>query len=199
MRIITQKQIEERLELHRDGLSDTEIANIANKSRHTIRSWRNMKKLPANRTLKPIKIKKMSRDDKIYLAGFFDGEGCATITHAKTVDYLSPTIQIANTNMDIMLWIKKTLGNGFDYRIYNNKIVKNRNWKQSYRITIRGWEDVKYFAEQMIDYCKIKKEVLTLLKEFCELHLNSSAHSHYSKREREILKKIRLLNKRGRF
>jgi len=40
MRIITQKQIEKRLELHRNGLSDIEIAEKMNMTRNGIRAWR---------------------------------------------------------------------------------------------------------------------------------------------------------------
>jgi len=198
MRIITQKQIEERLELHKNGLSDIEIAEKLNMTRNGIRTWRKNLKLPPNRFKKPIRIKEISEKDKIYIAGFFDGEGYAGIGYNnRKNDSLCPNIQITNTNKNVILWIKKAIGISNKIIVHDKKTYKNH--KYDYRICITGLNDVKYFAEQMIDYCIVKKEILSLVKKFCENRLNKPAHSHFTNEDYKMYEKSRELNKRGRF
>jgi transcriptional regulator with XRE-family HTH domain len=196
--MITQKQNEERLELYRNGLSDREVAERMNISRHTIRTWRNKIKLPPNRFRNPIRIKEISENDRIYIAGFFDGEGTAFINHSRKNDTLVPMIQIGNTNKDVILWMVNSIGIKNKIRI-NVKDKSKNNHKDDYRISISGLNDVKYFIEQIENYCIVKKEILLLTKKFCESRLSKPAHIHYTYNEYEMYEKSKILNKRGRF
>jgi hypothetical protein len=195
--MVTQKQIEERLELHKNGLSDTEIAEKLNMTRVGIREWRNKLKLPPNRFKKTTTIKEISEKDRIYIAGFFDGEGTAYISFSKK-DVLCAKLQISNTNKDVILWMADAIG--FKNKIRINKKDKSRkNHKDDYRISIGNLNDVKYFIEQIENYCIVKKEVLYLVKKFCESRLSKPAHMHYSDDEFQMYEKVKKLNKRGRF
>jgi len=197
MRIITQKQVEKRLELHKNGLSDIEIAEKLDMTRNGIRTWRKNLKLSPNRFKKPIRIKEISEKDKIYIAGFFDGEGTAYFAYGKNNDTIIPKIQISNTNKDVILWMANAIGLS-KIRI-NRRDKSKKNHKDDYRISISGIYDIKYFIEQIENYCIVKKDILSLVKKFCESRLSKPAHTHYSDDEFQMYKKSKILNKKGRY
>jgi transcriptional regulator with XRE-family HTH domain len=196
--MLNQNQKEERFKFYKQGLSDRDVAEKIGISRNTIRTWRAKMKLSPNRFRTPVRIKKMNVNDKIYIAGFFDGEGTAFIAHNKRNDTLTANIQIGNTNKNVILWIANAIGVKNKIHI-NTKDKSKYNHKDDYRVSVTGLNDVKYFIEQIENYCIVKRKILSLVKKFCEFRLNQPAHIHYTDVEYKMYKKAKELNKRGRF
>lgn len=92
-------------------------------------------------------MKKISKINMSYIAGFFDGEG--TI-HTYQRRQIHARISITQKLPEILFWIQKTLGLG---RIYKNK-------KGIHRLTITDSKSRIKFMQLFIPYCKIKKQQL---------------------------------------
>jgi hypothetical protein len=188
------KRHNERLELYKMGLSDKEIAIKLNSERTTIKGWRRYYHLPPNRARKPLKTKRFSEQDARYIAGFVDGEGYVGILYRRLNDTLCPIIEVCNTNIDVIRWLKEKAQSG--KIVFYPKQQKN-NSKESYRFLINNITDCKFFAEQIVNYSIVKKEALKKLIIYCNSRLEKPAHTHYSKDEYDIYNKIKEINKRG--
>ena len=89
----------------------------------------------------------MKDSDLIYIAGFFDGEGCIS---GKTPREYCPTVKISITQRrtEILYWIKETLEMG---RVYT---YCTSHW------VITNKKDVGKFINLILPYSKVKREEL---------------------------------------
>jgi hypothetical protein len=144
--------------------------------------------------------------DKIWLAGFTDGEGCITLHKRKETRYIHtyyqifPRIIIANTNKNLMLKLyslTKSLGTlSVNKRRHNPK-----NWKDCYVLKFIGRKATK-FLKMIYPYLKLKKEQARL----CFAHYKTVDRNRHGKklnprtvRKRETLYlQCKKLNKRGK-
>jgi len=78
-----------------------------------------------------------TREDMSYLAGIIDGEGCFYLAKRKQRGnhsaYKTPRIVVANTNIDLMNWLKENFG-GY----VTEHTPDNPKWSKSYQWTIAG-------------------------------------------------------------
>lgn len=106
---------------------------------------------------------KINKEDLIYLAGFFDGEGCILIQSAKQSGYKNYrhklTITITTTNNHITHHLK-ALG----FYIFNRKPYKT-HWKQQWAAVLCD-RRAKALLEMLLPYLKIKKKEAVLAIKF---------------------------------
>lgn len=142
----------------------------------------------------------LTENEKSYLAGFVDGDGCITVTKKKCKDGTITGISfrlnviISNTNKDVLDWICDLTGLG---SIYKYSKQKNPNQADAWKLVL--WSNqAAQLINAILPYLKIKKERAILALEF----QNSSKYTNKlseSDRLFQIEKHIafRNINKRG--
>ena len=101
--------------------------------------------------------------EKAYIAGFFDGEGCVEISrnHHRANPQLFLRIIVSNTYKPIIDWLYAIYGGTTHFR------KQQANWRSCWhwRISARKAE---IFLRDIYPYSKIKKEQIKLAFEFIE-------------------------------
>lgn len=144
------------------------------------------------------KVNKLSLIDSVYIAAFIDGEGTITINKSNKNNF-RPRVNIANTDKDILIWIKKTVGKGF----ISTRNWDNPKWNTGYTWTLDGHLPVKNFLCQIFQFLKIKNKQAIMC-----LGFPNKESGYYKKCEIEnekiiyvqdlICKRMKEQNKRGR-
>ena len=135
----------------------------------------------------------MSSSELAYLAGFIDGEGSYIVskrlhtTGKWTYVGYSIGLDIANTNKEVMEWIREKTNN--NSKVYLNPQKGNR--KLAYRLRING-KLAQKITKEIFPYLIVKREQS---KVFLQFPLNRKKLQK-SKRE-EIFQKMKRLNHRG--
>lgn len=98
----------------------------------------------------------MTETEKTYIAGIIDGEGSIMLQKFHSNEYPSPCVSIASTTLDLLKWIKCTVGKG---TIINKKNY-NPDKHQNCYIYILKYNDAIKFIESVYPYLIIpsKKE-----------------------------------------
>ena len=136
-----------------------------------------------------------------WLGGIIDGEGCLTIDkHGGRRDEkgkcsVNPMIIIVNTDQIIMDKVQDILKkNGIPFYIYIHPPKKT--WKRKIEIVIRGYKRIRKFLPIITPFLIGKLEKANLLNEFCLSRLEKYTNP-YTEEEKEMCRKIWLLNNRG--
>ena len=111
---------------------------------------------------------KISKEDLIYIAGLFDGEGHIFITEDKRPAYKTSLhilrTGITNTNREVIEWVYSLFPATWEMRIRNKN---HPHWKPCF-----FWEassnKALYFIKMIYPYLRIKKEQARLAIEFQE-------------------------------
>jgi len=103
-------------------------------------------------------MNKLSREDKIYIAGLFDGEGCVCFSRDRSVRsggdvaiYHRIIATVAMTHLDTIRWLGATVGCG------NLKFIKRKKPRKAqlrWQIEMR---DACKFLHKIYPYLKTKK------------------------------------------
>ena len=114
----------------------------------------------------------MKRDDAIYLAGLFDGEGCVQFHRrykgkkgkvGKRYNCLTCTLDIAMTDKETIEHVKKITGLGsVNLRVKNRSKSSKPHWKDQYRWNVshrQAYEIAKHIAP----FAVTKQEKLLLI------------------------------------
>ena len=146
-----------------------------------------------------LNLNKKSETDLAYLAGFVDGEGTLTITsNPNKKERKNPSksyrfiFQVVNTDKEIIDWIASFLGVGFITR-RDPRDDGQKNNKIRYILTAGSFDNVAQICNVLLPYLKVKKPQAQLILEYYRNH----KFRKISTREIEIVKEIRILNKRG--
>jgi len=104
-----------------------------------------------------------TEEDKIYTAGFFDGEGYVGVYQAQTginAGHYQLKCSVTNSNLAILQWIQARFGGAI--RIKQAKLEK---YQHIYHVT---WvsANCKIFLQQIIPYLKIKKQQAEIALKF---------------------------------
>jgi len=144
----------------------------------------------------------MTKEELAYLAGFFDGEGCITISRIRDKSG-SLILMISNTNETIIKLIAKWFKGDIMY------IKQKDNRKEAW--TFKAYsQDAEIFLKAIYPYLLIKKEQAHIGLEYQKLI--GTKGTRYNKIRRltknkilptilklreELFKQIRFLNRRG--
>ena len=196
---LSPEEDEKRLKLYREGLNDHEIGKILGLSNFTILKWRRKHNLEPQTIEKFCKSEfefKGSEEDLIYLAGFFDGEGCVSITKSKnrkTGFIYAPRISIVNTNKSIMVWINSLINGGVQKRYSKGNNKTKLEWQ------LTRLKDILKFTQLFKPYVKVKKRQLEVMEKFIKIRLSKPfGHHSYSIQEEQLYLELKELNKRGK-
>ena len=100
-------------------------------------------------------MREISKEDLIYIAGLFDGEGSVTLYEKRDkyrIKNLRLEAQIANTHKETLEWIKDLFKLG---SVYKGARVR----KQTYHYFVGDWQ-AAVFLTAILPYLKIKKAVV---------------------------------------
>lgn len=112
-----------------------------------------------------------------YLAGFYDGEGTVGLKVVKEKRpsrikgetggwYLSPYLQITNTNLEVLRTTQRFLHNKGIISHIISKIPSVKHHQRAYYLTIQSYEGIKEFFENISLYSLIKGEQMNLINKF---------------------------------
>jgi len=135
--------------------------------------------------------------DKGIIIGLLLGEGAIYFTvsrrkNAREVQ-VNPRISISNTNLEIINFLKQTLG-GSKVHI-TDKGGRPTHLKTVYTFTIQNQRAIVSLLEQIQSYMVGEQELCDLMIQFCKSRLQRSGRP-YSLNELEIARKICQINKR---
>jgi len=112
-----------------------------------------------------------SRDERAYLAGILDGEGCIGMTH-KRPDFLPNCyayyIQITNSDENLINWIQERFGG------------KARRARYTvWQIAWYGKEPIRNLLMQVEEFLIVKRVQAKAMLEFCQTPKYWEAHREY--------------------
>ena len=125
----------------------------------------------------------MNEYDLVYMAGFFDGEGCVSIGYRKSRNYLqyqmkTITSQAKEEGKQICEWLK----------INFKGVVSSKKKLKEYHSSRYEWvlmsKQAYNFLKQIYPYLKIKKKQVKLAIEFQEILSNYRGKNYFSDIER---------------
>jgi LAGLIDADG DNA endonuclease family protein len=102
----------------------------------------------------------MNDFDLSYIAGFFDGEGCATIRMVKAKNgkrYPRLEARLAQNDRAVLDWVAESFGVG---KVRAKKDIRNPNTNHEYAVTYRA---ARIFLTAIEPYLKVKKILVTSL------------------------------------
>ncbi len=131
-----------------------------------------------------------------YMAGFFDGEGCLSMTKVRGC-WFSPEATVANTDYYIMKAFAYTLELcNVKHKFIIRKLQLNR--KPLYCIRVREMRSLYVFCQLLRPSLKIKQSRADLMLKFLKLRLAGTHRDGYHSPEEEIIaKEIKEMNQRG--
>jgi hypothetical protein len=131
--------------------------------------------------------------EKAYVAGIIDGEGTVTLTRRHKNETPSPNVSIANTNIEMLKWIREKIGCG----IIVKRSKRKTNHSTSYVLTLSDYNALTLLAD-IKNFLIIKKPHAELILK----HYKKSTprNGKYTKKQTEMKKwlvdEIRKLNQR---
>lgn len=69
----------------------------------------------------------MTEIEKAYIAGIIDGEGSIMLQRFHSNEYPSPCVSIASTTLELLTWIKETVGYGIIKQKKNYNLEKHKD------------------------------------------------------------------------
>ncbi len=130
----------------------------------------------------------LTGEERGYLAGFLDGEG------EVSANMQTCGIKFNNTNIDVLKWIHSKLGTG---RVIptKKKLISTRH-KRCYAVMVFG-NEAKMVLQELIPCLIIKKRQAELVLSYPFVISGKQNNSSIWQRRKEIVRELRILNKRG--
>ncbi len=130
-----------------------------------------------------------------YIAGFFDGEGCACIYRRTKPgrEAFAGCVSIVNTNVDVLTWIASTTGIGAISHLKRDG-TKGRDCAV-WQVQAAG---AVSFLDQLTPYIRVKREVANLFSDSIGLALTNPDLYRNREWQNHVLRECRRLNRRGR-
>jgi hypothetical protein len=177
-----------------DTLSITELCKaIPSRSKRSIqnKAWRLglRKTVKHRRVISSLQYEKLSKEELSYIAGIIDGEGSISIHYSKNT--LQPYLAIANTNQELILWLKQKIGGSY----YAKKRYKPQH-RVCYILVVKGLR-LRMLFEKLLPYLIVKKQHAKIVIEFCLRQEKRGYGSKMPNNEAETIAQIRLLNSHG--
>ena len=134
---------------------------------------------------------KWTTKQKIRLACYIDCDGSITIKGKKSYQ---TAVFFTNTDKMFVEYVKTIAQMG---RIYVRE-KSHPEWKTQYVWIITSLTEIRFFLENIKQYLISKKSRAKLVLEFIESRFKQGLNQPYSEHEKEIIKKIKKLNRRGK-
>ena len=110
----------------------------------------------------------LSRTDAAYVAGFVDGEGTFTIVRSKRSGrralgwQYQPCFSVANSDLELLLSIRRTCGNGRIQSNYHRKELQHRTVYQ-----LKFWaHQMRHLIPQLLPYLRGKQRQADILLKY---------------------------------
>lgn len=141
----------------------------------------------------------LTSEEKAYIAGIIDGEGCISASSIKT--RRSTTIKIrliiSNSNKKLSKWLLSKIGIGY-IREHSNKRNKRNNWKLQWAYEISSAKSLNILLNEVLIFLILKKPQATLAIELAELQTKSKRNGKFNAdKQKQIMLEIKKLNKKG--
>lgn len=142
----------------------------------------------------------LTPESAAYIAGFVDGEGTITLVRSNRPRNTSgfqftPYFSIPNTNLDVLLSIRKELRNGRIELCDTGNV--NYRMLYSLRFTPR---QIRQILPHLLPYLRVKQRQCELVMEFLDTTNNNTGVRHtpeFVAKCSKLEKSIRMLNPRG--
>ncbi len=137
------------------------------------------------------KKERITKEDCVYAAGFFDGEGCvrAGFRTVEQPKYSFVVLQIVQQDPKILYVLKDKFNVGNVKTRERNDVHGTRSYISM--LTVQNHGDIKKFAKCILPYTKTKREELVLAVDFCNLHYQRTEEA--KNRRLGIIKEMRIL------
>lgn len=86
----------------------------------------------------------MTETEKAYIAGIIDGEGSIMLQRIHKNEFPSPCVSVASTSLELLNWLKKTIGKGM---IISKKNYNPEVHKDCYSYVLRRNDAIKLIDE----------------------------------------------------
>ena len=86
----------------------------------------------------------MTETEKAYIAGIIDGEGSIMLQRIHKNEFPSPCVSVASTSLELLNWLKKTIGKGM---IISKKNYNPEVHKDCYSYVLRRNDAIKLIEE----------------------------------------------------
>lgn len=141
-------------------------------------------------------MKILSVSEAAYIAGFVDGEGSIRVARytpgrAKHLSIYRPEVVIVNTDLEVMRWLKETVGAGSWFAV--RKIKEHH--KSCYRLTFSAAAAME-LTRQIQPYLRVKRAQADILLRFGPVVKKNIGEDGRQKRE-ELYQLMKPLNRRG--
>jgi hypothetical protein len=128
--------------------------------------------------------------DAAYLAGFVDGEGCISVA-TRLGKYLTPTVQVSNTNQAILEYFLSKFGGTIDVRRDTRPTRKQCNtWR------VAG-NEARIILRKLLPYLRVKAPQALLALEYVPKGSGYRLTQDDQMRIPIIISQMRKLNQRG--
>ena len=138
---------------------------------------------------------------KGYIAGIIDGEGCITAYkyRSRGREYIKGTIVVTNSNHIIPKTLMEWIGVGTLVE-HSKKRHQKLGWKLQLAWKVDSTKNSAKILKELLPYLRAKRRQAELIIELAEIQSRSNPriNGRYNlKRQEEIVREIRELNKRG--
>lgn len=126
----------------------------------------------------------MTNTEKAYIAGIVDGEGSIMLTRFHNNQYHSPCVSIASTDLELLDWIKSTIGSG---KITTKKNYNEIRHKDSYTFTIIYDDAIQLLIniEPYLVISKKKARAQHIISKYKEVTLRNGRYNEIQKLAKE--------------
>jgi hypothetical protein len=105
--------------------------------------------------------------ERAYAAGFFDGEGCITISMRRArrgaKEHHTLLVSVSQCDLRPLNWLRERFGGSISPS--NSKIAKARGYRQAYRLCLAGAKADRFLSE-IQPFAIVKREQIDLAIEF---------------------------------
>lgn len=125
-----------------------------------------------------------------YMAGFVDGEGCVSVATRLKI-YMTPTVQVSNTNQAVLQWFLAAFGGEIDVRRDHRPTRKQCNtWR------VAG-DKARRVLRALLPFLRVKKRQAELALSYSPKGRGYKRTPQDVEQVKTIILQIRALNKRG--
>lgn len=159
-------------------------------------------------------VLKTNKKELAWLAGFIDGEGYLGIERQRKKEtarqsaslLYHPYLIIANSNYNVLEFIRKYIGYGYVYEVRRKKSkLRHNNEKPGFQYKLTKMDKLRPFLNTLRPYLRLKQQQCALLLKFITIRQNAKritgrghrGSTSFSNLEEEIYQELRILNKRG--